>query len=156
MTFSLEDFSDALASEALPLFRDHHNEVTAFPDIRLDPDYEQYKLFGRSRLLRCFTARESRKLVGYAFFFVRAAPHYKGSIQACADILYLEPNLRQGFAGARFMRWCDEQLRAEGVQVVYQNVTMQGKDFGPVLERMGYKPLEIMYAKRLDQWEDSR
>lgn len=154
MTYSLEELTNALAGEALPLFRDHHNEVTAFPDIKLDPDYDQYKIFSASGMLRCYTARENGTLVGYAFFFVRAAPHYKGSIQAVADILYLAPALRKGFAGPRFIRWCDDQLRAEGVQVVYQNTTVQGKDFGPVLLRMGYKPLEFMYAKRLDTWED--
>jgi len=154
MQFSLEEYSDALASEALPLLREHHNEVTAFPDIRLEPDYEQYKLFGASGMLRCYTARDNGALVGYNFFFVRSAPHYKGSIQAVQDILFLTPTTRKGFTGARFLKWCDDQLKAEGVQVVYQNVTLQGKDFGLVLERMGYKPLEILYAKRLDQWED--
>lgn len=151
MNFSLEPYSDSFAREALPLNRDHHNEVSAFQDIRLEPDYAQYEAFGKSGMLRIFTVREEGALMGYSIFFVRSAPHYKGSIQAAQDILYLDPKLRAGLNGYKFIAWVDDQLRAEGVQVVYQSTTCHGKDFGKVLMRLGYEPLENLYARRLDR-----
>lgn len=154
MRFYRIEYSDAFAREALPLLQKHDAEVSAFKDIPLDPDYAQYEIFQKSGMLRVFTAREGERLVGYSLYFVSMAPHYKGSKQAVQDILFMDAEFRKGSNGIRFIRYCDDWLRTEGVQVTYQSTTMQGMDFGIVLERLGYRPLETLYARRLDQWED--
>ncbi len=52
--------------------------------------------------------------------------------------------------GARFIQWCDEQLTAEAVQVVYQHVKL-AYDFGSLLTRLGYEPIETVWGRRLDR-----
>lgn len=50
--------------------------------------------------------------------------------------------------GVRLLRFAEGELAAEGVGVV----TMTGgrkKNIGPLLERLGYRPIETVYAKRL-------
>ena len=53
-------------------------------------------------------------------------------------------------AGERFIRYCDEQLRAQGVQAVYHHVKAK-QSFGPTLTRQGYELVDLIYAKRLDR-----
>ncbi len=136
--------------EALPLVLAHYQEIATWHDIPLDPDLAAYAEVERAGMLRTYCARNAYgQLVGYAVFLVRHNLHYRQSKQALQDVLYLDPAYRGRALGLRFIRWCDEQLAAEGVQVVYQHVK-RAHDFGPLLERLGYQPLETTYARRLD------
>jgi hypothetical protein len=51
--------------------------------------------------------------------------------------------------GGRFIKWCDEQLRAEGVAVVYHHIKA-AHNFGPMLERFGYELVDLIYSRRLN------
>lgn len=144
-----ELLTDALWNEAMPLLVAHWREIAHYPDIILDPDRDQYLALEDLGVIRCFTARLERKLVGYAVFFVRPALHYAGSVQAYQDVLYLDPSVRGG-AGIRFVRWCDEQLEKSAIQVVYHHVK-HAHNFGPLLERLGYELVDLIYARRLDK-----
>lgn len=98
-----------------------------------------------------YTAREvDGSLIGYCVYFVKHAPHYAASIQAAQDVLYVARSHRGG-TGYRFIAWCDEQLAAEGVQVVYQHAKVAHPALGRILERQGYEAVDVIYAKRLDR-----
>lgn len=150
ITMRRELLSDALWNEAMPLLKQHWQEIAHYPDIVLDPDRDQYLALEEAGMIRCFTARVAgEQLVGYAVFFVRPALHYAGSVQAYQDVLYLDPSARGG-TGIRFVRFCDEQLEKSAIQVVYHHVK-QAHNFGPMLERMGYELVDLIFAKRLDK-----
>lgn len=139
----------ACIDEAYPLLYAHWEEIAHFKDISLEPDLDAYEKLHKAGVLRTFTARnEFDKLVGYAVFVVRANPHYRSSVQAVQDILYVDKQYRG--KGLEFIKWCDEQLKAEGVQAVYQHVK-QAHNFGPALERIGYELVDLIYARRLDK-----
>lgn len=150
VTFHAEAFTDQWAAEAAPLLHAHWREIAHFQDIPLDPDWSAYHHVAAAGGLRLYTARDktSRALVGYAAFFVRPHPHYRGAIYAAQDVIWLAPVCR-GMIGWRFLKWCDAQLQADGVTVVTQHVKA-AHDFGPMLERMGYEKMDIIYARRLD------
>lgn len=147
-TVQREPLTDALWDEAMPLLEAHWREIAHFPDIPLDPDRAVYAACEAAGILRCFTVRSDGALAGYALFTVRRNPHYRSSMQASQDVIYIAPTARGG-AGYRFIRWCDEQLAAEGIQVVYHHIKA-AHNFGPMLERMGYELVDLIYAKRLD------
>lgn len=155
--FASEPFTDDLVAEMFPLLLEHWREIAVYQDIPLEPDIAAYRANAEAGILRVFTARADLGepadviplLVGYALFFVRPNPHYASSIQAAQDILFLHPSVRGG-TGYRFIAWCDDQLRAEGVQAVYHHVKA-AHDFGILLERQGYEMVDKIYAKRLDQ-----
>lgn len=135
-------------AELKPLLEKHWREVAHFQDIPLEPDWETYENLDNSGALRTYTVRTlDGVLVGYAIYFVRSNPHYKSSIQASQDILFMDPAYRG--KGGRFIKWCDEQLKADGVQAVYQHVKAK-HNFGPLLERIGYQLVDLIYARRLD------
>lgn len=132
--------------EIYPLFMEHWHEIAHYKDIPLDPDVELYHRMDSMGMMRVFTAREEGKLVGYSVYFVRSNPHYKSSIQANQDVLFIQKDKR-GF-GRDFIKWCDEQLKNEGVQIVHHHVK-KAHDFGPMLKRMGYELVDLIYARRL-------
>lgn len=144
-----------MAIEAWPLFERHYKEVSANQDIPLEPDIQKYVMLEKSGMLRVYTVRMENSdgqlmLVGYQFLFVNNNLHYSNSKQATQDILFLEKHLRGTGIGRAFIEWCDAQLRKEGVQVVYQHVKTY-LNFGPLLEKLGYKHVENIYSRRLDR-----
>lgn len=162
VAFARESITDALLAEAMPLLRQHWHEVAAYDDIPLAVDTSSYLASGEAGVARCYTVRSATSghlrglsaefvgnLVGYALFFVRPAPHYAGSLQAAQDVIYLDPALRGG-TGAEFIAWCDEQLRADGVQVVHHHQKNAHPALGKVLSRLGYTPVETVWSRRLD------
>lgn len=142
---------DQVRAEVEPLLYAHWQEISSYPDIPLDPDWSIYERAQELNRLRFFTARAERVLAGYAVYFLGHNPHYRGSLQARQDILYLSPEYRRGGAGLRLVRYADEQLAEEGVQVVYQHVKLAHPALGRLLERVGYEPVETLYARRLDE-----
>lgn len=150
MNFQRESFTQGLYDEMLPLLRAHWEEIAHYKDIPLNPDQHGYQLAADRGALRIFTVRDpDNVLIGYAVFFVRFNLHYASSLQAVQDILFLDAAYRGRMTGYRFIKWCDEQLKSEGVQAVYHHVK-SAHDFGPMLERQGYQLVDHIYARRLD------
>jgi GNAT superfamily N-acetyltransferase len=146
--FRLEGLTDGLFDEIEGLAEAHLGEVAAFRGIEPRANREQYRRAESAGILRVFTARAGVFLVGYAVFQVAEHPHFTGSVQATQDMVYLAPGVRKGWVGTRFLRWCDEQLREEGVEVVHQFSSMR-RDIGPVLARIGYEKTQEVWARRL-------
>lgn len=149
MKFQREYITDETLDEMLPLLKIHWHEVAHFQDIPLDVDREMYKSSELNGMMRMYTARnETGAMVGYAVFLLRHNPHYKTSYQALQDVIFIHPKERG--IGQRFVLWCDEQLKLEGVQAVYHHVKA-AHNFGPkLLEPIGYKLVDLIYARRLD------
>lgn len=135
--------------EALPLFEKHYQEIAKYHDIPLAPDFAAYAALEAQGNLRVYSARNAGDLIGYVVFFVRPHLHYSGTLFAAQDVLFLLPEYRKGMTGLRLIKFADERLKAEGVQVVTQHVK-DHMDFGPILERMGYERVETTYMRRLD------
>lgn len=146
--FQREKASTELMAEMLPLLAAHWKEIAHFQDIPLNPDLSTYQRAEELNNLRCFTFRENGDLKGYAVFLIRYNPHYMTSLQAQQDVLYIDPKSR-GTLPIKFLKFCDEQLAAEGVQAVYHHVKA-AHNFGLILQRQGYELVDLIYAKRLD------
>lgn len=147
ITYQRESFAQAYP-EAQPLIVRHWQEIDSFKASAVDVDEAVYEQADALGMFRCYTMRESGKLIGYATFFVRPSPHTKNAIHALHDTLYVAPEHRKGSLGIRFMDYCENQMRAEGVQLIYQHTTPEN-DYRPILERREYRLVEYVYAKRL-------
>lgn len=147
VTFAGEMLKDVM-EEMVPLTISHYGEVAHYRDIPLSVDWDRLASAEAQDCLRIYTARTSeKKLVGYAFFIVQTSTHYSGSLQAIQDVIFILPEHR-GF-GKKFILWCDKQLREEGVEVVYHHVKKE-HNFGPMLEKLGYELIDLIYGRRLD------
>ena len=153
--FQREAFVDFF-DEAIPLLRLHYAEIAHFKDIPLDVDVERYLQIERAGMLRIYTARLDGNLVGYAVFFISTNGHYKASLQAVQDVIYLDPARRNSRIGLGLLDFCDAELRREGVQVVMHHVKLAHPALGRILSRKGYAPIDVIYAKRLDVREGQK
>lgn len=149
MKFQAESV-EAVLEEIKPLLVKHWEEVSFYKDIPLDPDYESYIKIEEAGNLRVYTARdEDNVLVGYAVFFIRANLHYRTSVQAVQDIIFIDPEKR-GF-GVKFILWTEEQLRAEGISVVFQHLKVSTPHTIELFKRLSYQPIDLIMGKRLDK-----
>lgn len=132
------------------MWQRHHDEVAAYKDIALNPNIDMYRRSALCGFLRIFTARVDSRLVGYQVFFVNPHPHTMQSTQAVQDIVFLEKEQRNGWAGYRFLKWCVEELQKERIGAIFQHINARN-DFGHVLERMGFELVDLVYGLRVKE-----
>jgi GNAT superfamily N-acetyltransferase len=133
------------------LLTEHWLEISHYPDILLEVDWPAYEAAEANGKFRVFTARIDGVIVGYATFFVNRNPHYKSSLQAVQDILFLSPPYRGSTLGYRLIAFAHKALKAEGCQCEYHHQKIAHPALGRLLKKMGYEPIEIIWAKRLDR-----
>ncbi len=136
--------------ELIPLVEQHWGEVSHYRDIAFDPDFNFYLKADEAGMLRVYAAREDGVLIGYNVFFVRPNPHVRTRIYAAQDAVFIRKD-RRGRFGIRFIDWCDQELKREGVTVIMGHVSA-AHDFGPALERhLGYELVDHIYCRRMDK-----
>jgi hypothetical protein len=151
--YSLENLSQC-QEEIKPILRNEHwEEVGHYKDIPIDMQWDKYQMLQDAGKLRCFTIRaplnEEHKetvLIGYAFFIVDYHLHYKHTMVASQDILYVRKPYRG--IGKSFLNWCDEQLGLEGVVTVTHHIK-PWFDWSSMAEKLGYEKAETIYSRRI-------
>lgn len=134
------------------MFRRHWKEIALNQDkIPLDPDWARYFDYDLLGILHCLTVRDGQTLVGYVFVLTWPHLHYASTLWAQTDIFWLDPVYRQGWTGFRMLRLMEKRLQELGVRVIYANAKLHFEasrgTIGKLLERLGYKPTEMIYSK---------
>lgn len=148
ITYQGELVSD-LWGEVEPLLQEHWEEIAADKSIPLDPAKDQFQAMEDAGMLHCYTVRDIYTLIGYVCFVVTPGLHYKGSLQAHQDVLFLTPEYRRGRVGLKLLQYAEQRLAALGVEVAFHHVKRTNQ-VGRLLERLGYHLVDEVYAKRLD------
>lgn len=154
MLFARENLSECQA-EIQPVLRNEHwEEVGHYRDIPIDMNWEAYARIEKAGALRCFTVRSplneefnETHLLGYAFFIVDRHLHYKNTLVANQDILFVRKPYRG--VGRKFLKWCDLELEREGVTTVTHHIK-PWFDWSHMAEELGYEKAETIYTRRLD------
>lgn len=146
LKFQQENFTYELACEAAPLLILHAQEADPTFCYNFDLDIEHYIKCSEAGIQRVFTVRKDNTLVGYAVFCIGNHPHFKKTKQALADVIFITKEMR-GHAAYKFIKWIDSVLKADGFERVLHCVR-HVKDFGPILKRIGYEPVETIYARK--------
>jgi len=132
--------------EAQNLFKKHYEEIAERTDvIKFDPNVERYGQLNDLGLIEVHTARNDGKLVGYSVWMIFPHLHYKSSLTASSDILYIHPDYRKGLTGVSFLRWTIEEVKKRKPQRILLHVK-PSIDYGPILERLGAKYFEKTYS----------
>jgi hypothetical protein len=146
LTYQEEKFIDVM-EECGPLIVSHWKEVALDQDsIELEPDWDAYNLLDCSGHLHITTVRDDGVLVGYAVYIINRALHYASQRYADGDIFWLDQQYRKGFTGIKLLKFAEEFLVGVGVTKIF-NKTKLHMDKGAVFERLGYTPIERVYAK---------
>jgi hypothetical protein len=134
------------ADEAMKLFKDHYDEIAERTDvIELDPNMEQYDVLFKKDMLEIHTIRDDGKLIGYSLWFITNHIHYKKSLTASSDVLYISPNYRKGMLGYKFIKWTTEEIKKRNPQRIIFHVK-PFLDYGRLLERIGGNFFEKIYS----------
>jgi GNAT superfamily N-acetyltransferase len=151
-TYHNEHMTHGLQVELEPLIRKHYEEIAHFRDIALNPDWARYLAMEAAGGLRIVTARTGIALIGYVIAIVAPNLHYRDCLVCTVDVLFIDPAWRQ-FGIAKKMILCLEAtVRAEGVQVMSQHGKVrEDVNITAFMQKLGYLPVDIMYAKRLDR-----
>jgi L-amino acid N-acyltransferase YncA len=137
-----------LRDEVQALLQQHWDEVAHDKTSRqLAPDWAQFDAMERAGMLFVMTVRAAGLLVGYACAIMRPHLHSAGTLTAYVDAMYLAPRARHGRAGARFLRYIDAALAANGAQYIYWHIKPE-RDFAPILQRsLGYHFVEEIWGR---------
>ena len=144
--FTEERFTPDNIDEMDPLTVDHIGEVGPF-QFEFKIDWDRYVLLESMGSIRLFVARVGGQMVGYSVYVIATHTHFANTVFASQDALYIVPDHRGKGMGARFIRFCEEQL-ADVCDAITQAVTPE-VDFSENLLKCGYVPLENLYVKNL-------
>jgi hypothetical protein len=136
-----------IAQELPPLFEKHWREVALNHDsVPLSPDWERYFQLDAKGILQVLTVRVDGDLVGYHFLTVYPHLHYAKTWWAETDIFWLHPDHRQGLTGYKLLKLPRDWLRAAGVKHHTLRTKLHIPSFEPILQRLGYVPIETVYS----------
>lgn len=153
LTFQAERFSDVV-EEAQPLLERHHAEIGNYRDcIPLSPNYAKYAALEAAGQILVVTARANDVLVGYADFIVDTGLHYSTVLWPENDILWVAPEYRGRTVGVRLIATAEKFLKDRGAVVLHFRSKTNHPALGRLLVRLGYRPVETVYAKMLQRPE---
>ncbi len=146
ITFQEEVLAEVRA-EAEPLLVRHWEEIALHRDrIALDIDWDAYHKLDAAGMLHITTARDDGALVGYVCYVLVHNLHYKSQFVADCDIFWLDPDHRKGTLGMRLIQASERFVITHGVNQIVTRTKLH-LDIGPLLERLGYEPIERVYTK---------
>ena len=143
-----ERMTEGLIAALMPMFNRHWAEVSPFPDLDLEPDYEWYLQVEEGGNYCMVVARIDDEIVGYIGFLIGKHPHHAGLIVANQDMFYVDPFRRKGMLGLQLIQASERVLKARGVNVIFQEVAPQC-DYSALLKRAGYADLSTKMLKRI-------
>lgn len=144
--YQVERWRD-LKGEMLPLLKRHWREVALnHAEVPLDIDHERYDELDEKAALHILTVRRQGLLIGYHVAIVTTHLHYKSTLHGITDVYWIAPECRHGVTAIRMFQGVERELVKLGVRKLF-TATKLHMDQGPLFERLGYKPVERLYAK---------
>ena len=148
ISYNKECLCDVI-NEVEPLLELHYQELTHHKDvIKLDPDWARYTEMEHAGAFHIFTARDDEQLIGYSAFFLNHHIHYRHTVVAQNDVLYLHPDHRNGMTGIRLIKNSEREMKALGADKVVWHCKYSN-DLQQILQRLGYTNEEAMLGKML-------
>lgn len=144
--YAVERWRD-LRLEMLPLLVRHWREVALnHADVPLDIDEDKYKQLDEAGGLHIVTVRRDGLLIGYHVAIVSTHLHYASTLHGITDVYWIAPECRHGVTAMRMFQAVERELKKLGVRKLF-TATKLHLDQGSLFERLGYKPVERVYAK---------
>ena len=136
-----------LKGEMLPLLSAHWREVALnHKEVPLDIDHERYDAMDDAGALHIVAVRRDGMLIGYHVAIVSGHLHYKSTLHGITDVYWIAPECRHGVTAMRMFQAVERELKALGVRKLFTATKLHIFQ-GPLFERLGYRPVETLYAK---------
>ena len=139
-----------ILEEIKPILLDHWAELSLYPEIPLDPEYDLYELMDKKGSLALYTVRDAGVLVGYAVYFVRRHMHYRGHIWALSDIILVKREHRNMGLGTSLFDTIEKDMKDYWkVDVLHTTTKILHPELAYLLEARGHTKAEVGYSMRL-------
>lgn len=141
-----------IKDELPPLFIRHWREIALNQeDVRLDPDWDKFTMLDINGTLRILTVRDNGILVGYLFGLFGSHLHYASTPHGHADMFWLDPAYRQGWAGVRMFKELLRQAKEWGIVKITVPIKLHYMNarVGKLLERLGFTAIETVYSRKV-------
>ncbi len=150
ITFNEEHLRDCM-DELIPMLQDHWEEIANHQDsVPLDPDWDRYLAMADSGMLHIVTARDSGRMVGYFISFIHHHLHYRSTLYAYNDILFVDPAYRRSTVTYRLFRYALGRLVDRGVQVAVIHMKVN-HEFRRLLRKFDFTLTEENWEWRAPQ-----
>lgn len=145
ITATIETLEECL-EELKPMFHDHWKELGLFQDkMPLNPDYNTYWMREAAGTLIMPILRKNGKIIGYWPTFVTTGMHYKSTLTATMDILWVHPDHRNDGAGKKLHDVLKAELKRRGVKVWFVG-SKNHKQIEWFFKMLGFDPVETYFA----------
>lgn len=130
-----------------PLLQRHYEEIGKFKDIwEVDPELEAYQVMEAKGRLLALVAFLDNEVVGYSITFLAFNLHYKGTMIAQNDLLYVVPERRGSSLGLRLMRETITHAKQRGAKLMQWHSKLD-TSLNTLLPKLGYEVLDVIWAK---------
>lgn len=137
---------EACLEEMKPLLPLHWEELALFRDkMPLDPDYAYFVRQERAGQLQFVTLRQAGELLGYYVGMIGPSPHYKSTLTAKMDVIYLVPEHRGAGAGGMLMAEIRRGLKQRGVKLWWMG-SKNHKPIEALFRAFGFTDEESYFA----------
>lgn len=115
-----EESLSLIISDIQDLLEDHYQEVAIDKSLmRLDPDYDTYRLLDDAGRLTIVTVRDSGDLIGYFIVLIHPHLHYKNMTVANSDIFYIKNEYRGTGVSYRMFKYVIDLVERKGADCFY-------------------------------------
>jgi GNAT superfamily N-acetyltransferase len=143
-----EETFDECYLDTIPLLKEHWKEVAVYQDdVPLDVDVDRYRQLEEMDRLHIVTCRDDGKLVGYCVTFINNHLHYKSTVFALNDIIYLSPEYRRAGVAYEMVTFVEECLKARWDVKVLTLHMKTAIPFESLAEACGFNKVEYIYSK---------
>lgn len=146
ITASVESFT-ACIPELKAIIGLHWEKLALDKDkVPLDPQWNKYIVQESVGELSFIALRDRGKLVGYWITFISPGLHYKTCLTAIMDIWNVLPDYERAGPILTLSRAMQAELKRRGVHRSLVGEKLH-KPCGKLYKALGYKPVEMTYAK---------
>ena len=143
--FAVESYYNVLL-ELRPMLEQHWAEISWYQDeVPYDPDWDRYAKMADAGMLHIVTARDEGKLIGYYISLLTAGMHYRSTVYAMNDVLFVDPEYRGGTVAYRMFKYAFEQLKAAGAQIITIHMKTDAP-FEKLCQKLGMQKQEYLYS----------
>jgi GNAT superfamily N-acetyltransferase len=154
ITYQFENNFDQAVAATRYMWTAHWDEIASHKDVRhFSPRLGVRRLLMEKGMFVVATARQSGRVIGYISWVVVGDPQVQEQITAETDVYYVEPRPHRALIMLQLMRLSVDELERRGIVVARSRTKTKtdgpGRGAGLLWERLGFRPLEIIYTKPL-------
>jgi len=147
ITYAWEPLTDLLADGVDELTRRHWQEVAGDCEaVPLDCDWSLYLAAEARGEWRAFAARKDGRMIGYICWWINRPIRYRSTLYCECDVFWIAPEHRKGLTGYRLFVEALNALPKPCRVILQEKLTFKDGRVGRLLERLGLRPVEIVYT----------